>query len=72
MENLNEIKLLTEKQTSELTGIPLPTLRNDRFRRVASGIPYVKKGRSIRYRAADIKAFIDSHTIRPEDQEVQG
>ena len=69
MENLNEIKLLTEKETSELTGIPLATLRNDRFRR--RSIPYVKKGRSIRYRAVAIREFIDSHTIRPEGQEVQ-
>jgi len=64
MEKLNEIQLLTERQTSEITGIPLATLRNDRFRR--QGLPYVKKSRSIRYRAADIAAFIQAHTVHPE------
>ena len=66
MEKLNEIQLLTERQTSEITGIPLATLRNDRFRR--QGLPYVKKSKSIRYRAADIAEFIESHTIRPEKE----
>lgn len=69
MEKLNEIKLLREKQVSEIYNIPLPTLRNDRFHR--RGLPYTRKGKSIFYRVADIEAFFKSNTICPEDgQEV--
>lgn len=74
MKNHDETKkAYKETEVSKIWGIPLPTLRNDRFRR--RGLPYTRKGKSIFYMAADIEEYFKRHTIRPEesqDQEVQG
>ena len=60
-----ETKFLTEKQVSEMTMIPLQTLRNNRFKR--KGINYVKIGRSIRYEMCDILDFMQSRKIQTEE-----
>jgi len=53
---------LNEKETSELTGRALSTLRNDRFLR--RGIPYLKiSRRSIRYKIEDIISFMEKTRI---------
>jgi hypothetical protein len=57
-------KYLTEKQVSEITGLALPTLRNDRSTK--RRLPYVKFGRSVRYCLQDVIEFMDKHTIRHE------
>jgi len=54
-------RYLTEKQVSEFTGIPLPTLRNDRFYR--RGFPYIKKGKSVRYSERDIVEFMEARRV---------
>jgi excisionase family DNA binding protein len=53
---------LTEKQVSELTGLALSTLRNDRAQ--DRRIPYLKIGKSVRYDVADLKNFLESCKIR--------
>lgn len=58
-------KFLNERQVSEMTSIPLQTLRNNRFMR--KGMSYVKIGRSIRYEVSDIVDFMQSHKIQTED-----
>lgn len=63
---LISIQLLTEQQVSQATNIPLPTLRNDRFR--CKGFPYVRKGKSIRYRLSDLQRFLEANTIYPEGE----
>ena len=54
-------KYLNEKQVSELTGLALQTLRNARFN--SRLFPYVKIGRSVRYRISDIVAVMERHRI---------
>lgn len=55
---------LTEKEVSLFTGIALSTLRNDRFNR--TGIPYIKKSRSVRYNREDVIAFMENRKINTE------
>ena len=67
LNELKELAILTplylnERQVSELTGISLSKLRNDRFLR--KGIPYNKIGKSVRYENVEIKKFMDQCKIR--------
>ena len=56
----NLSKLLTPEAVADQLGMTLHTLAVWRCtKRVA--LPYVKVGRSVRYRAADVEAFISSH-----------
>jgi hypothetical protein len=50
-----------EREVKRITKRALPTLRNDRFNK--RGIPYVKLGRSVRYRLADVLEFMESRKI---------
>ena len=59
------IQFLNEKQVSQMTAIPLQTLRNNRFAR--KGINYVKIGRSVRYEVSDVVDFMQSHKIHTEE-----
>ena len=54
---------LDEKKVSRITGRAVQSLRNDRFRGV--GFPYVKVGRSVRYRLGDVMAWMENHTVTP-------
>lgn len=54
---------LTEQEVSAQTGLSLSTLRAHRFKRI--GIPYVKIGRSVRYRTNDLNAYLVEHRIDP-------
>lgn len=56
------VQLLNEKEVADMTGIAVATLRNDRFNR--RGFPYVKLGKSVRYKLEDVVAVIDKNTIR--------
>ena len=57
------LALRTEKQASEILSIPLQTLR--KWRCLRQQIPFVKLGRSVRYRLADLENFLNSKTIQP-------
>ena len=52
---------LTETETSELTSIPLSTLRNHRFER--RGLPYIKLNRSVRYKTTDVVEYMDARRV---------
>lgn len=54
-------KYIDEKKVSEITGIALPTLRNDRATK--RRIPYLKIGRSVRYDLEEVIQFMESHKI---------
>jgi predicted DNA-binding transcriptional regulator AlpA len=56
---------LTEKEVSLLTGRALSTLRNDRFKR--KHFPYIKIGKSCRYRYQDVIAYMESRKIKIEE-----
>jgi predicted DNA-binding transcriptional regulator AlpA len=57
-------KYLTERDVSKITQFALPTLRNWRHQRV--GIPFLKVGRSVRYRESDVFAWLDKHLVAPD------
>ncbi|MEJ2672296.1 MAG: helix-turn-helix domain-containing protein [Deltaproteobacteria bacterium] len=58
---MEEDRYVKEQKASDLTDIPLQTLRNLRCR--GEGPSYVKFGRSVRYRVKDLIEFMESHRI---------
>lgn len=63
-------RYLTAKETSEITGISVGTLANHRTAR--KGIPFVKVGKSVRYKMTDILSIMDGHRINPEQLRARG
>ena len=57
-------QLLNEKQTAQILGLAVQTLRNDRATR--RRWPYVKIGRRVMYRPADIQRIIDGNVMGGE------
>jgi len=55
---------VTEKEVSESTNFSIQTLRNHRHE--SRGIPYLKIGRSVRYRPADVTAYMEKCFVDPE------
>jgi len=62
----NQAITATEKQVSELFGWAVSTLRN--WRCLGKGPPYLKVGRSVRYRLEDVEAYLDSHRVEPRNE----
>jgi len=58
-------RYLNEKEVSEITGIALQTLRNNRM--LNKGFPYVRVGRSIRYSLEDVIAYMESRKVKPKN-----
>jgi hypothetical protein len=56
--------LLDEKEAAEILGLSVQTLRNDRATK--RRIPYVKIGKSVRYKVEDIAAVIEAGRIAGE------
>ncbi len=54
-------RLYTEKQVSEMTGIPVDTLRD--WRKDKKGIPYIKLGRSVYYEHDAVIRFIEANRV---------
>lgn len=65
MDSFNKKQFLTEKETSDLTSIPLSSLRNSRFYR--KNLPYIKFGKSVRYALTDVISFMESHRIETNE-----
>lgn len=61
-EDLANFRLLTEDEVAQLLSISVQTLRNDRCL-PSRRYPYVKFGRSVRYRLADILGLIERSCI---------
>ena len=59
------IKLLNENELSDLIDRGVQTLRNERFK--GKGIPYVKIGRSVRYRVSDIKEYLKKNLVTTQE-----
>lgn len=57
----NVSKLLTTKDLAELLGAEVSTLNCNRSKGV--GIPFIKVGRLVRYRMADVDTYLDSHRV---------
>lgn len=60
MSHATSTKLLTPEAVADLLGMTLHTLAVWRCTKRVP-LPYVKVGRSVRYRVADVEAFISSH-----------
>ena len=58
-------RFLTEQEVATMTGISLGKLRNDRLMR--RGFRYCKIGRSVRYPLSSVLAYLQDHTIDPEE-----
>ncbi len=54
---------LTERAAAEHLGLSVRTLQKRRFER--QDPPYLKIGRSVRYRLDDLNAFLEAHRINP-------
>ncbi len=51
-------------EAAEYLGVPVETLAQWRYRR--QGPAYVKLGRRVVYRTADLDAWMDANTVRPD------
>ena len=60
----HKTRYVDEREVSRITGRALPTLRNDRFNK--RGFPYIKLGRSVRYKLNDIISFMEKHRVETE------
>lgn len=58
-QNPNPEGLLTDRKVSKRYGIPLWTLRKMRVQ--GGGPPFIKIGRSVFYKVADVEAWINAH-----------
>lgn len=54
---------LTERAAADFIGLSVRTLQKRRFER--QDPPYLKIGRSVRYRLEDLDAFLAAHRIDP-------
>ncbi len=59
---LSEVRLLSTKQISELFGVSVVTL--EQWRLQGKGPKFIKVGRCVRYRMADILAFQENAVRR--------
>ena len=56
--------LLNEAHLSEILGSKLQTLRNNRS--MKRGIPYIKVGRSVRYKLSDVIEYLEARKVETE------
>ena len=54
-------RLLNQKEVAEWIGMSEAWLEQNRFRK--KGLPYVKIGKSCRYRQSDVQQWISDHII---------
>jgi predicted DNA-binding transcriptional regulator AlpA len=59
---MNADRYVSENQVSEITGFSLSKLRQDRIKSI--GIPFVRVGRSVRYRLQDVIDFMESRKVQ--------
>ncbi|MFA4974867.1 MAG: helix-turn-helix domain-containing protein [bacterium] len=67
---MSPVELLNDRQVHEMTGLACISLRRARCEgwregHAANDLPYVKLGRSVRYKRSDVEAWIERHTITP-------
>jgi hypothetical protein len=57
-------QVIDEYKAAKIICKSVQTLRNERHLR--KGCPYLKMGRSVRYRVNDLLDYLDKHRIDPE------
>lgn len=55
---------LNESQACQYLGLSIHTLRQ--WRHLSKGPVYMKVGRAVRYRQADLDAYLEQASIRPQ------
>lgn len=63
MATTDPLELLTTEQAAARTGLSANTLLKHRKQR--KGIPWVKLGRTVRYRTADVEEYFLAQTVHP-------
>jgi predicted DNA-binding transcriptional regulator AlpA len=58
---MNNLNVLNEREAAEVVGCSVALMR--KWRLFREGPPYVKIGRLVRYRQADLDAFLDAHLV---------
>jgi hypothetical protein len=61
--DIDPLELLTEQKTAARTGLSVHTLA--KHRKLGKGIPFVRLGRTIRYRTADVEQYLIEHLVEP-------
>lgn len=59
-------ELLTRKEAAKYLGLSPQTLANWAHTK-SQTLPFIKPGRSVRYRKSDLEAWLDRRTVRPDD-----
>ena len=68
----HRMRYLNEREVSELTGIAVQTLRNQRASKNPDMIPYIRIGKKlIRYDSRDVHEFMDAHKVRVADDDLE-
>jgi hypothetical protein len=62
-------KLLTPQEVSDLTGIPVATLAQWRYRK--TGIPYLRIRRLVRYDPGDVESYLQRCRIEVRGQHTE-
>jgi len=62
---MNETRFINEYEVATITALSVQTLRN--WRNQGKGIPYVKAGRSVRYKYQDVITYMDARKILPRE-----
>lgn len=60
------MRLLTEKEAAALLNCSIHKLQRDR--RIGSPIPFLKIGRSVKYRLSDIEAYLEKQRFTSTSQ----
>lgn len=59
------LELATPDEVAQVLHTTTARLAQDRY--IGRGIPYVKHGRKVLYRWADVHAYLDANTVNPQD-----
>lgn len=57
--------LLTAREAADYLGVQVQTLAVWRSRNKRQNLPFVRVGKAIRYRLADLERWIDERTVSP-------
>ncbi len=68
--DIDPLELLTEQKAAARTGLSVHTLA--KHRKLGKGIPFVRLGRTIRYRTADVEQYLIAHLVEPEKPKIPG
>ncbi len=63
MNDTGKLQVVNEKEAARLLGYSVKTLQNRRYLGLAP--KFIKMGTAVRYRLADLEAYLDACTVLP-------